>query len=426
MLTGLRSLFSRRSVLDIARAMFSQGLVSASSFGVGIIIARFAAKQEYGLYVLLFSIIGIFGNYHNAMINTPFTVLFRRKEPRERENFLAGLATGQWLFIAPLVALAIAGSFAWSLMQGNFAGLVMISALSAAIIGHAWREFLRTVNYGVLQIGVVLSMDIAYVAVIAITLTLLALTRLVSSNMAIVMLAGAYGLSAFLGALKTNALPRPAFGRVRKAFIETWQYSRWALVGVSSGLLQNRGYIYVITAALGLEEVANVSAARLLIMPVGFLVQSSGKIVLAKGAQILHRRTLKRFLLFSAVIAGSLFAAWAAYETILWLLFKSIVSILGDKYQGIAGLAALWSIFFFLYAIRYPISNSLLVCRQFKTVAIFDCISGVFTITACIILTAKMGAPGAITALVLGELLLATLAVWRLFFHIKRNDIRGE
>ena len=83
------------TVLKISSAIFTQSLLSLANFIVGFVVAKYATKSEYGIYVILFSIIGIAGNYQNALVNTPLTVLAPKKDPAEKDLFLSGLGFGQ-------------------------------------------------------------------------------------------------------------------------------------------------------------------------------------------------------------------------------------------------------------------------------------------------------------------------------------------
>src|SRR4030067_3120129 len=71
---------SKKPVVKIfSGAMFTQGLLSLTNFAVGLCVAKYAEKSEYGIYVILFSTLGIVGNYQNALGNNPLTVLIHLK-----------------------------------------------------------------------------------------------------------------------------------------------------------------------------------------------------------------------------------------------------------------------------------------------------------------------------------------------------------
>ena len=101
----LNRMVKNHSVQHVFWAMFTQGLLSVVSFLIGFVIAVKAQKAEYGLYVLLFSIIGIFGNYQNAIVNTPLTILMRKQE--NEKTFIGSFALGQWIVLVPLIIIMI-------------------------------------------------------------------------------------------------------------------------------------------------------------------------------------------------------------------------------------------------------------------------------------------------------------------------------
>jgi O-antigen/teichoic acid export membrane protein len=266
-------------------------------------------------------------------------------------------------------------------------------------------------------------MDLIFVGVVLILLVIMLFTRQVSSYAAITMLGTGYLVSAYVGHCNRNESYKPDWDSIKDVAAQSWIYARWSLVGVTSGLLQHRGYLYVITFALGLGTLGDTSAAHLLMMPVGFLVQSSGKISLAKAAEILAKSGIKKLKLFSISLASALFFCCLIYTLLLFFFFKPIAGILGSKYQNVGGYVWIWAIYFAANCIRYPLSNSLLACSQFRSIAIFDVISGVITITACIILTKYFYGYGAIWAVAGGEIILCLLTTKLLLTYKIENKI---
>jgi len=80
-------LLRRPFVLKFSFAILTQSLLSLTNLIIGIVIAKYASKSEYGMYVILFSIIGLVGNYQGAIVNTPLTVLLPAKNAQEKQVF---------------------------------------------------------------------------------------------------------------------------------------------------------------------------------------------------------------------------------------------------------------------------------------------------------------------------------------------------
>jgi O-antigen/teichoic acid export membrane protein len=408
-ITRLFALLKKKSVKHVFWSIFTQGLLSTLSFLLSFILAIKSSKKEYGLYILLFSIINIFGNYHNAVINTPLTILLRKQ--KSQNSFISSFAFGQWIIIAPLILLVIIISFSWSFFHHEFTQLKIAAVLAAGIAGYTWREFFRNVCYSLLKVDLVMKMDFIFIAVVILSFGILIFTTIISSYTTILVLASGYFISAYFGYFNIGEHYSINWQSIKSAAAQSWKVSKWALIGVTSGILQHSGYLYVISITLGLEIVGDTSAAKLLMMPVGFLVQSSGRISLAKSAEILAQSGLKKLKYFSVALAGAFLMCCLAYLSIVFIFYDNIVSILGGKYQSINGYVLLWALYFAANSVRFPLSNSLLACSQFKTIALYDVLCGVTTIVSCIMLTGIFSGYGALLAVACGEILLCVFTI---------------
>lgn len=401
-------------VKKMSSAMFTQGMLSLTNFVVGFAIAKYATKNEYGLYVILFSIIGIAGNFQNALINDPLMVLAPKKDSEGKASFLSGLGYGQWLFFVPVVVVTLIVVAVYSLFRQDLSLLKYLSVLSIATLTYLLREYFRTVSYSRMQIHLIVKMDVLFMLFIAAGISILILSDRVTGSTSIAMLGAGYFVAAVFEYVYAGESYSARWEGIKESFRETWQYSRWALVGVTSDIFKNRGYIYIVTLTLGLAEIADISAARLFLMPIGLVVASSAKFILAKGAEVFHAdgpARLKKII--GAILLGSL-AFWAAYVSGLAGGLDTLTSFLGAKYRNIHGLVYLWGAYFLVYSIRYQVTNALTVCREFKALANYSVLSGIVTVGACLVLTHTHKGMGTIASLIAGELAMLLLAGVRL------------
>jgi len=402
--------------------MFTQGLLSLTNFVVGLCVAKYAEKSEYGIYVILFSTLGIVGNYQNALVNNPLTVLIHRKGGEEKPLFVSGLGFGQWLFFFPLALLSLVIALIYASLQQDFTIVNYLLVLGLASSTYLLREFLRTVNYAKMRIHLVVKMDAIFVVSVALGLGILVGLDRVTSTVSIAILGIGYLLPSAFGYVYAGDLYVLKWESIRKAMAETWQYSKWAMISVSSYMLQNRGYIYIVSVALGLQDLADISAARLFLMPLGLIVDSSGKMMLAKGAEVLNVEGVRRFKRFVLSVTGFLFLLGVVYGGLLWLTHPVLItSVFGDKYGNLSGLIFLWGINFLIYSLRYPINTALMACGEFKTLAGYDVLGGIITTVTCFILTGAIRGPGAIIALTIGEMILLSLNMPKLILFFRRD-----
>ena len=143
----------KKSFKNYLSAIFTQGMLSLTNFMIGFSLARYSTKSDYGLYVILYSIIVMVGNYQNALVNSPLTVLSPQKNEKEKISFLSGLGFGQWLFFIPFITLTLIVFSVYSFFSQNYILLKYIFILSFATSTFLFREFIRTINYSKLRIN---------------------------------------------------------------------------------------------------------------------------------------------------------------------------------------------------------------------------------------------------------------------------------
>ena len=163
-----------------------------------------------------------------------------------------------------------------------------------------------------------------------------------------------------------------------------------------------------------------MAAARLFLMPIGLCITSSVKIILAKGADVLHKEGVRKVNSFIWIITVSLFVIWSGYVTLLWLSHTALVQLVyNGKYYGLGWYFFGWAILFLVLLLRTPISNTLQVHKEFKSLAKYGVISSILTFSTCIVFTQRYGGYGALSSLILGELVLLILCFW------KKNNLRN-
>jgi len=403
----------RPIVRKMTGAIFAQGLLSVVNFVIGLTIARYADKKEYGLFVILFSIIGILGSYQNALVNTPLTVLLPSKVSSEKESFISGLYFGQWLFLLPLIIIGIIVAAIYSLIEGDYAKLISFLILSFTSSTFILREFVRTVDYSKLRIKSLLLMDIIFTISTALGILILLVSHTVTSNLGIGILGIGYLISAIFGYFNAQDTYKPRLNLIKTSLVETWQFSRWTLIGVTLHELKERGYIYIVTILLGIVEIADMSAARLLVTPIGIFITSCGKILLAKGADILDRKGVSVFTKFVLSIICILISILGFYVFFLWICHDQIFSLLGEKYSKSEGFVLLWEIYYFTFILMYTTSISLQVFKEFKVLANYGIISAALTISICFFLVPYFRGAGAIISLIIGEISFFLLCLHR-------------
>jgi O-antigen/teichoic acid export membrane protein len=247
-------------------------------------------------------------------------------------------------------------------------------------------------------------MDIFFVVVLGVCIVLMKTRETVTGTMGIGALAVGYFVATLAGLRDLDEAWKLSWTGIKSSFGESWQYSKWAVLGVAISAVHGHGIIYVISFLSGLEAVAEISAARLLLMPLGLFLTSGGRIILAKGAVLLNTRGADAFKKFILGFTLVLVSMWAGYVGLLAVFYEMLVGrMLGENYSTIRVFVVLWSIIFFFVCCRTAIALGLTVCRELKASAKYDLIASVVTLSSCFGLGTLWGLKGALASLILGE-----------------------
>ena len=409
-------MFSRRPFIqEVFGSIFTQSLLSVTSFIIGILVARGTSKSEYGIYVICFAVTQVFLSLQNALVNTPLMVLLPSKESKGGEWLVSGLAFGQWVILVPLLVVCGSGLMFYKSFGSDHSILVALGAVLFAIPTSYMREFLRVLYYCHIRIDYILVMDAAFVISALSGMFLLGKAGSMSASNVILILGSAYLLSAVLGYKISYQGFQFNVSWIKRSFRETWQYSRWSLMGIAVTNAQSYGLVFVVSLILGLQATADLSAARLLLMPFGVCISSTQRIFVAKGSQVLAhngRESLRKLLLaFFAFFS----VTWICYGLVLLFFHKVVIaSVLTSKYDNIDGYLILMGLFFLVNSYSFLAGLCLQVFREFKNLAMYGLISAISMLALCVYLTSVMGSEGALVAAILGEMVLLVLLGARL------------
>lgn len=344
-LTSSRHFFFR-SVASIVDHMLLSGL----NFLIGLALIRFATKETYGLYSQLFGVTVLTTSLLEAIVGSALTTLATRVKDHERAGLIARAFRIQ-MAVATVFAL-LCGLGVWVLSFSSHyeeSGTQLGLAFFALIVGLSLREFCRTALYIESRPDVVASMDFLFVI-----LTLCAggvilwQTRLTVTEV-IATLALTNGIAAIFFARRLlwphggNTQNKPSDEDVRAL----WNLSRWALIGAVVAWMVNNGYLYFAGGFLGVAALADLNAARLLLIPISIVTMAWGRVArpsLGKTIVVRDWSRLRRLIVWSTI--GIEVFAVGYLAVLLWGFPWLSANLLGEKYQHVAGLLLMWGIYF--------------------------------------------------------------------------------
>lgn len=387
-----------------------QGLLSAVNFLVQIILIKNIEKTEYGYYALALTFISYFISIQNAIINTPITVLLAGKKKEEKEDYISSVYSGQFFLVIPLIMLGIIIVFIFYLFGLNLKETLVFVALCFSIFGILLREFLRAYFYAEENPSKALKLDFYYILLYIGLIIILLLTRHLSAAFVILFL----GISSGFDSVLLNKELKLKFDlkKIRKSFNENWRYGKWSLVGVTTTHIQNNAYLYLIGSILGTSAMADVSASRILMMPLGLLITGWGNVSRPHGARLREEGKLKRYYKELATISTA-FTVLLFFSATLISIFSSPINkiLFSKEYENVFDYIYIWAAIFSVSFIRANASYGLQVIKHFKSLAKINILTLFITILFSYLLIPTLGISGALFASLIGESVFA-ITLW--------------
>jgi len=229
---------TRSSILALA----DQVVVSAVNFLTGVIIGRACSKEEFGLYMLGFSIVFVVTTLQNSLILTPYMISSPRLQGRAHAQY-AGSTLVHQLGLSVLTMLALtAGGLLLELGIGPEELAPVLWALVGVVAFVLSRECARQICFARLRMEMAFLLDCCVAVVQIAGLGLLAYFHLLSASSAWWM-AGAASCLATLGWLlwmRQNLVVR--ITAVLADLRRNWSFGKWVFAsGVAWALTM---YLY--------------------------------------------------------------------------------------------------------------------------------------------------------------------------------------
>lgn len=406
----------RRVLLSNALAgMIDQALLSALNFAIGLLFIRLASKEEYGLYTQFFGLLMLSQSLQNALTNSPLIALGAKLSDARMRTLSEHLLRLQTWVSLVLGAVSIVG--VWLTDQfAHVPQLEMSVALGfvCALVGQWLREFARHYHFLNMRPHAALLTDILYGASLVCGLVITVLWLEVTTTWLLLVMGIASAIAGLHGILQSKISLGRASADARNLMQRAWSMSRWTLPGTIVDWLSRNTFAIVVGAILGLAAAADISAARLLLMPAALCVTAWGKVFTPRFSRWWGAGDTRLLDTVSRVSVIALVAIMAAYTAVLVLGFDLLQRfVLGGEYATAKPLLLTWAIYFAITAIRQVGTVTMAAGERFQSLFHYGWIATLIGLPAAIVLTWLAGTQGAIFGLILGESALALLILLR-------------
>ncbi|MHB8744040.1 MAG: lipopolysaccharide biosynthesis protein [Sulfuricaulis sp.] len=415
----------RRRHLAFARllssAVVSQGLLSAGSFAIGLILIRGTTDVQYGYYILASSAILLLVSLQNAFFNPPLAIRLTRLDRLGRGELVGGLYREQRRILPALGAVTVIttlGLWYAGVLDAQTGPLVLVTVIAALAILH--REYFRMVLYAYRRPHNVLYADIFYVVLIVAGVLVATLTP-VPAITAVFTLSLAAIIS---GVLLSKTLHRhePWNNQGSQGILrEIAPLAAWSTAGAAIHWTFSQGYIYLVAGTLDVTAVAALAATRLLLMPVNLLSSGIGSLMLPLASGWLHQHGAPLLWRRLTLMALGLATATLCYFGVLWLMRDWIFTVVLKKHFAQRDeLLILWGAIFLVIVIRDQLVYLLAAQGRFRVLTLLTLVSAVISLAVSYWGIRQFGVAGALMGMLVGELIDVIGIVVLSFRHVPR------
>jgi O-antigen/teichoic acid export membrane protein len=322
-------------------AVLDQGIIAASNFVIGILLARWLLPEQYGSYALAFAIFLLLSFSYQALLLEPQRVFGPSDYADWQPEYL-----GVLLRIHSVLALAIflaLGISAWLMhvfappdsLPGALAG-VTVAAPCVLLLWLARGAFYVRMSPQHAITGAAV-----YCAVVLVGLLLVYRIRLLSPLSAFLLMALAALISSavLLVRLKPVLKLRVSGPSWKVVFQQHWKYGRWILVSLVLSWLSGDIYYPLVCSFSGMAAGGALRALLNFYLPVAQTFSALSIFVLPYASRVYQENGPAALTGLTRRMAWLFAAAAIAYWAVLILFSKPVMhSLYGGRYMEVAPL----------------------------------------------------------------------------------------
>lgn len=226
-----------RSGKEISQGFFSladQAVASITNFATGVILARCCSKEEFGLYMLGFTVILLVTDVQTSLIATPYMVFAPRLKGGKHALYSGSTLVHQLVFSLITMVILAVGALVTHFGIGPQGLSRVMGVLSTVIAVIMMREFVRRVCFARLKLKAAFVFDACVGAGQIAGLLLIARLGWLSANSAYWLIGAACGAGVAWWLWTDRNYFRPRAGASIADLKRNWTFGKWVF---ASGLL---------------------------------------------------------------------------------------------------------------------------------------------------------------------------------------------
>ena len=414
----------KKSLRDSGAVLADQGLMSLGTFIVGVLVARSVSREEYGIFVLGWSLIFVIQGIQRALVVLPFTVHCPKLDASERSRYLgSGFLHTLAIGLTALLFFIAAATRPVAEQQNDSATLIQaLPLISLVILPFLLREQMRSAAIAKLDfLGSAIANTCASLLMLLLAVFLYLTHTLTLSSAYLAIAATSLLSGVLLIARQWNDMSlKPG------AFWPHLKYSlrigKWILLNVAAFTLTSQIYPWLILWFFDSSAVAAYGACLALAGALNPLLRGVNAYALPRmthGYKDGDANTLVRMLSKTVLILAVPFGLWMIVGSVfaepLMEFFYS------DKYTGYGALLSLLIFKTLIESVSAPLTSALQALERPDVTTASLVIGAAISVSLGVILVKEFGLIGAGCASVISAV---STSAWKLQFIYRTHGNR--
>lgn len=391
--------------------LFDQGFLSIATFATGIFIARATSKEEYGAYVLTWSLLLILASVHRAIVQLPLTVYLPRMDEKEKNQY-QGSALIFTLCVAALFIILVAivlsiqprseinNNVAWSEV-----GILIIILATPYLL----REYIRNALFARLSFTASITANFIATTAQLSSIALLYYTNRLDLISALWTIIGSSALAAGLMLFHHHHHIEITKSRIVSDFNKGRKMAKWILLNVLGMMGASQAYPWILLIMLDTTAVAVFGAAMAVASVISPILRAANAYILPRmshGYKDGNSDNLKRMLRKSIIALLIPYSIW----TLLGSLFadKLLTLFYTDEYSGFGLVVILLLVKTMIESVSTPLTSVLQTLEKPEITTYALGIGSVITLALTPIAISQHGIVGAAAVAVVSATIVAT------------------
>ncbi|MCF6345308.1 MAG: hypothetical protein L3J00_02425 [Thiomicrorhabdus sp.] len=334
-------------------SLLDQGLVSASNFCIGILLARGLGIEDFGIYVVGLALLLYANTFLQSLVVAQMMSILPPVERIRYKSFLVRGYFGYALLVSLAASILV---YLFTFLIGYFSEELSLRSLhliiGVTVFGFMIQDWLRRYLYATSNPRAVLIIDIVAYGGQFVCLFVLFWNEQLSVERAFMV----YFITFFLTAVLTIYFLRlrPNFGYSRRLLVKYWRVNRDYLYSWQLQWLGGSGVILVGAGMIGAQAAAAIKAIQNLLGPINVFFQWMDNVIIVQTSLKFEKYGYKKMTVYLKKMA--LLGTLALMLFIVVLVFFSewlIVFFYGSEYRVFAYLIIFQGVYYlFMYLYR--------------------------------------------------------------------------